>query len=924
MSVQVQVDMSVVKGIQQGPIGMKDPSLKLLKQKVKRNSAARISGPRLELVDNYDKECIDQSPSRINSRDSPNNLRRGVNPQPPSLPRNENINRSPNLNREASPSETVLPEVNIRSYNIQSQTIDSASKQINILQTQLQTNTSPNTLGSPNVGSTSRPSYRRRNSRDSSSSSSSLTHSQREVVTDANARIEVGLENLGNTCFMNSTLQCLLHIQPLVKYFLHSNVEKDLNLASPKKGMLASSFYHLVHEVYRKKSGSSIAPTNFQRAVGKFAPYLMDFQQQDSQEFLRLVLDGIAEDLCRKHSKNDDNSPIKATSNESTPDVSSYTNNNTYYNNHSNGGNNYNPSHVSGKSGKHVILPVLPLFNPSSSNSNTNQEPFSQTLPIPTSKDESHLHQQFSTSATNSPVNPTQNPRVSASHRLRAETRAMRERQAALDADIGPDINVNSSVIAVSEAAAAFGFGDQVSSSGGKGRRVGATRDSLSPVRSTTDPGDAELRNSGQRETDGSVLNPVNRINADIEMSKQLNSELEGADGEASESRSSTSAPKEGRRRLRIFPSRSSRDPSPVITERGQAGDQTVAVQQSVEKRRSLFGSGIMGGSRRGAALKEESNQQQNEGEQKEVKVPSLDEEAAVAWKRYLQLNDSIITDLFAGMLQSTIECLTCHHKSNSFDPFLDLSVPIYRDPDATSGKGGFLGSFRTSNPNSGITGADSNKSTIEKCLAKFTAEEFLDGDNMYMCEKCRKKRKSLKQLYIYRYPKILVVHIKRFRFSTTRREKLSTDVHFPLSGLDLSPYISPSIVPLFQTNGKIVASVEPDDKKSTNNSETAETNTTPPTKTPDSTCINPTIKPDLNPPIYDLIGVSNHHGNLHAGHYIAHVDTNPGTGSNASRWVCFNDARVSYANPASIAGPTAYVLFYQLREDGQMEQGKG
>jgi hypothetical protein len=33
------------------------------------------------------------------------------------------------------------------------------------------------------------------------------------------------------------------------------------------------------------------------------------------------------------------------------------------------------------------------------------------------------------------------------------------------------------------------------------------------------------------------------------------------------------------------------------------------------------------------------------------------------AWSSYLKFNDSIITDIFAGLLQSTVECKTCHHQ---------------------------------------------------------------------------------------------------------------------------------------------------------------------------------------------------------------------------------------------------------------------
>lgn len=81
--------------------------------------------------------------------------------------------------------------------------------------------------------------------------------------------MEVGLENLGNTCFMNSSLQCLLHIEPLVSYFLATDISKALNEASPMKGLLAASFAQLVKDIFNASAGSSIAPMAFQKVVSR-------------------------------------------------------------------------------------------------------------------------------------------------------------------------------------------------------------------------------------------------------------------------------------------------------------------------------------------------------------------------------------------------------------------------------------------------------------------------------------------------------------------------------------------------------------------------------------------------------------------------------------------------------------------------------
>jgi len=156
------------------------------------------------------------------------------------------------------------------------------------------------------------------------------------------------------------------------------------------------------------------------------------------------------------------------------------------------------------------------------------------------------------------------------------------------------------------------------------------------------------------------------------------------------------------------------------------------------------------------------------------------------------------------------------------------------------------------------------------------------------------------------------VIHIKRFKYNSTRREKLSTDVHFPLTGLDLTPYVSSDVLPLLQGGRSSGGSTGSGSNNNTNSSGSAanisqNTNATNTSNT--STNTNTPTRP-----VYDLIGVSNHHGSLHSGHYIAHVDTTGGKAGCARRWMCFNDSRVSVASSGNIAGPTAYVLFYKLQ----------
>ncbi|XP_076457355.1 ubiquitin carboxyl-terminal hydrolase 2-like [Babylonia areolata] len=112
---------------------------------------------------------------------------------------------------------------------------------------------------------------------------------------------KVGLRNLGNTCFMNSVLQCLSNTKPLLEWCMKDSYLMDINTTtSSMKGALIKAFVTLMKSLWKESSQESyVSPNSFKTQIQKFAPRFMGYSQQDSQEFLRYLLEGIHEDVNR-------------------------------------------------------------------------------------------------------------------------------------------------------------------------------------------------------------------------------------------------------------------------------------------------------------------------------------------------------------------------------------------------------------------------------------------------------------------------------------------------------------------------------------------------------------------------------------------------------------------------------------------------
>ena len=110
----------------------------------------------------------------------------------------------------------------------------------------------------------------------------------------------VGLQNLGNTCYMNSALQCLRSVEELTKYFLTNSYFEEINKTNEqgKGGKMAISYGNLLRDVFNEGRGS-VSPRDLRTFIGRCESAFAGWAQQDSQELLTFLLDTLQEDLNR-------------------------------------------------------------------------------------------------------------------------------------------------------------------------------------------------------------------------------------------------------------------------------------------------------------------------------------------------------------------------------------------------------------------------------------------------------------------------------------------------------------------------------------------------------------------------------------------------------------------------------------------------
>ncbi|AQK54422.1 Putative ubiquitin carboxyl-terminal hydrolase superfamily protein [Zea mays] len=122
---------------------------------------------------------------------------------------------------------------------------------------------------------------------------------------------------------------------------------------------------------------------------------------------------------------------------------------------------------------------------------------------------------------------------------------------------------------------------------------------------------------------------------------------------------------------------------------------------------------------------------------------------------------ESIVNEIFGGQLKSHLSCCECGHSSETFEPFLDLSLEI------------------------------DQVDHLVDALQSFTkVEQIGDSENKLTCESCNAQVSKNKQLTLHRAPDVIAFHLKRFTTLDNSVEKIDKHVVYPLE-VDLKPFHS-------------------------------------------------------------------------------------------------------------------------------------
>jgi len=130
------------------------------------------------------------------------------------------------------------------------------------------------------------------------------------------------------------------------------------------------------------------------------------------------------------------------------------------------------------------------------------------------------------------------------------------------------------------------------------------------------------------------------------------------------------------------------------------------------------------------------------------------------SWSTYYKKEYSPLTDVCFGQTQKKVVCEKCHNCSTSYEPWGVFKAPI---------------------PGADVVGASAP--TLDECISKALESEKLDD---YYCNTCAMKGPATIQLSISKFPKYMMLSLKRFVGSGA---KVRCRIPYDENSVDLSKW---------------------------------------------------------------------------------------------------------------------------------------
>lgn len=133
-----------------------------------------------------------------------------------------------------------------------------------------------------------------------------------------------------------------------------------------------------------------------------------------------------------------------------------------------------------------------------------------------------------------------------------------------------------------------------------------------------------------------------------------------------------------------------------------------------------------------------------------------------------------------------------------------------------------------------------------------------MSGESKWKCPNCKQYRDATKKIDIWKLPNLLIIHLKRFKYDGVWRDKITSNVDYPIENLDLNCFLSGPKQPGISNK-------------------------------------------------YRLCGITYHIGTMDGGHY-----TSACRHPELEKWFKFDDTEVKEISSSSgLKSPASYILFY-------------